>query len=339
MDETLLLAAGLTAIALFFDFWNGFHDSANIVATMISSRAMSPQRALAIAAICEFVGAYFLGTAVAHTIGKDLIDPSQFEGPTAIYVVIAALAAAIGWNLFIWWYGFPSSSSHALIGGLLGAFVAARGAHVVAWPTVGKVFGILLLSPFVGGITCYVFMRIVLRLFLYAPPAANEFFRRAQTLSSMCLALSHGTNDAQKTMGVITMGLILLGYQDRGTFEVQHWVIIACSLAIALGIASGSWRIIQTLGGKIYRVRPIHGFSAQTTSALVLYGTAAVGFPVSTTQVITSSIMGAGASERINMVRWGVVWNILLTWVTTIPGAALAGAGAYLLLRLVVPDV
>lgn len=319
---------------------------------MISSRAITPKWALIIAASCEFIGAYFLGTAVAATMGKGIVDPSEFAGASGVLVVIGTLFGAIGWNILTWYYGIPSSSSHALIGGMLGAFIFAAGfdfsnyhfyflagAKVIHWKKVGQIFLVMIFSPFIGGICGFLFLRFTTWLFRHAPPDASTLFKRMQVASSICLALSHGTNDAQKTMGIITLSLIILGYQPGvagdAKFYVQDWVVLACSAAIALGIATGGWTIIKTLGMKLFKVRAIHGFAAQTCSATVLYGTAMMGFPVSTTQIISSAVMGTGAAQRANAVRWGVIGNIVLTWLLTIPGAAVFGGAAYFVIRLV----
>lgn len=347
----LILAIVTVSFALFFDFSNGFHDSSNIVATMISSRAITPKWALIIASVFEFIGAYFLGTAVAATMGKGIVDPSHFAGHAGVLIVIGTLIGAIIWNLLTWYLGIPCSSSHALIGGMLGSFIFAagfdfssytfsflEGAKVIHWPKVGKIFLILIMSPFIGGIGGFLFMRGTAWLFRHAPPAANTLFKRLQLVSSIGLALSHGTNDAQKTMGVVTMSLIILGFQpgeaSGAKFYVQDWVILACSAAISLGIATGGWTIIKTLGMKLFKVRAVHGFSSQTCSAGVLYATAFMGFPVSTTQIISSSVMGTGAAQRANAVRWGVIGNIVVTWLLTIPAAALVGGAAYFVIRL-----
>ena len=352
LTSNLCLAIFTVALALFFDFSNGFHDSSNIVATMISSRAISPKWALIIASVFEFIGAFFLGTAVAATMGKGIVDPTEFTGHAGVLIVIGTLIGAIAWNMLTWYFGIPCSSSHALIGGMLGSFIFAagfdftgytfsfwEGAKVIHWPKVGQIFVILITSPLIGGISGYLFMCATSRLFRYAPPAANTLFKRLQVVTSIGLALSHGTNDAQKTMGIITMSLIILGFQPGeaagAKFYVQNWVILACSAAIALGIATGGWTIIKTLGMKLFKVRAIHGFSSQTCSAGVLYATAVMGFPVSTTQIISSSIMGCGAAQRANAVRWGVIGNILITWIVTIPASAILGGGAYFVIRLV----
>lgn len=328
MTQPLHLAIFVIAITLIFDFTNGFNDAANIVATMISSRAISPRIALLIAAVFEFFGAYFLGTAVATTIGKGIIDPTMFRGTAGVWIVISALCGAIGWNVLVWWFGIPSSSSHALIGGLVGSFVIAVGPHAIQWAKVIQIFIILVISPFVGGILGFLFLKTVLYIFRYAPPSANELFKKLQIPSSIFLALSHGTNDAQKSMGVITMSLIILGFlpPDAG---VPRWVILACALAIALGMSVGGQRTIKTLGGKLYRIRPVHGFSSQTCSGLVLYSASLFGFPVSTTQVVSGSIMGVGSADRIKAVRWHIVGHIVSTWIITMPSSALLAAGIF----------
>ncbi|MBI4177806.1 inorganic phosphate transporter [bacterium] len=318
---------------------------------MISSRAISPKWALIIASVFEFVGAYFLGTAVAATMGKGIVDPTHFLGQAGVLIVIGTLLGAVGWNMLTWYYGIPSSSSHALIGGMLGSFIFAAGfdfanftfsfetgVKVIYWKKVGQIFLVLIASPFIGGLAGFFFMKATTWFFRHAPPAANVLFKRLQIASSIGLALSHGTNDAQKTMGVITLSLIILGFQpgaaDGAKFFVQDWVILACSAAIAIGIATGGWTIIKTLGMKLFKVRAVHGFSAQTCSGAVLYTTAVLGFPVSTTQIIGSSVMGTGAAQRANAVRWGVIGNILIAWLLTIPCAALLGGAAYFAVRM-----
>lgn len=339
MEEYILHIAFVTiGLAVFFDFSNGFHDSSNIVATMVSSGAMSPQSALITAAVFEFVGAFFLGTAVARTIGKGIVEPSSIT----IDVVLATLIGAISWNLATWYFGMPSSSSHALIGGLLGTVYLSAGKQAIKWFVLDSVILILVISPIIGMLTGYFSTRIMFSLFPNIRPSrANYAFKRLQILSSIWLALSHGTNDAQKTMGVITLSLAILyplapekinfmySPSPDGVFFVPTWVILICSLAIALGIASGGWRIIKTLGLKLYKIRPVHGFCSQASSGAVIYLSAIFGFPVSTTQIISSSVMGAGSAQRVNAVRWGMVKNILLTWLITIPASALISGLIY----------
>jgi len=310
-------------MALGFDFLNGFHDSANIVATMISSRAMGPRRALLLSALAHFSAPFLFGVAVATTIGRDVVQPYA----STIPVVLASLVAAIVWNLVTWLLGIPSSSSHALAGGLVGATVAGYGIEGVQISGLVKIFTALLLSPLLGLIGGYVLMKIVLFLARGASPRINRFFKRAQVFTASALALSHGTNDAQKTIGIITMGLVGAGLLDE--FRVPLWVITASSGAIALGTAMGGWRIIRTLGGKFYKIRPVHSFTAQITSTAVTLGAALLGGPVSTTQVVSSAILGVGSAERLSKVRWGVAGNIALAWILTIPASALLAALAY----------
>ena len=316
----------LLAASLLFDFLNGFHDSSNIVATVISSRALRPRAALYMTAVAEFTAPFIFGVAVATTVGADLINPAAINQE----VVIAAVLSAILWNVLTWFYGIPSSSSHALLGGLLGAAVLAEGIAIVQLPGLLKILIALFISPPLGLVMGYLIMHLVLFLFRNATPRINVLFKRMQILTSLFLALSHGTNDAQKTMGVITMGLVAAGYQE--TFHVPLWVIAASAGAIALGTAFGGWRLIHTLGGRIYKIRPVHAFTSQAASAGVILGAALLGGPVSTTQVVGSAIMGAGAAERISKVRWGVGQNMLVTWVVTIPVNALVSTLIYTLL-------
>jgi PiT family inorganic phosphate transporter len=315
------------ATALGFDFLNGFHDSANIVATMISSRAMGPRRALMLSAVAHFTAPFLFGVAVATTIGQEVVQPHA----STIAVVLAALLAAIIWNLVTWFFGIPSSSSHALVGGMVGATIAGYGIEAVQLHGLIKIVAALLLSPLLGLTGGYLLMKLVLFLARAASPRINWFFKRAQTLTALALALSHGTNDAQKTMGIITMGLVGAGFLSE--FQVPVWVIAASGGAIALGTALGGWRIIRTLGGKFYKVRPVHAFTAQVTSTAVILGTALLGGPVSTTQVVSSAILGVGSAERLSKVRWGVAGNILLAWILTIPSSGLLAALAFVVIR------
>lgn len=307
----------LLIASLFFDFLNGFHDSSNVVAAVISSRAMAPRTVLIMAAIAEFTAPFLFGVAVANTVGKGVIDPEVIS-PT---IVLAAVISAIVWNLFTWWLGIPSSSSHALIGGLLGSSILAYGFGIVHLDGLLKILAALFFSPIFGLISAFLLMRLMLFLLRNATPRVNMLLRRLQIFTSLSLALSHGTNDAQKTMGVITMGLVAAGLQDN--FQVPLWVIGVSAGAIALGTALGGWRLIHTLGGRIIKIRPIHGFTSQTASAIVIFAAAFLGGPVSTTQVVGSSIMGAGAAERISKVRWQVGREMLITWAITIPATAI----------------
>lgn len=328
------LAIIVVLLALFFDFSNGFHDAANVVATIITTRALSPRKALMMAAVCEFIGPFLFGTAVAETIGKNIIDASAFD-PTALDVsvalIMAALVGAIFWNLITWFFGLPSSSSHALIGGMVGAVLVAYGPGKILWGGVLYVVASLVISPLLGLIFGVLALRITFRIFRNATPQVSDFFNRMQIPSSIALALSHGANDAQKSMGLITLSLVILGFSP--TFRIPLWVIASCAGAIALGTASGGWRIIKTMGSKIYRLRSVHAFSAQTASATVILGAALLGGPVSTTHVVSSSIMGVGAGQRMSAVRWGVAKNIILAWFITIPASAIMAGLSYFLIR------
>jgi len=324
----LLIAFIATALA--FDFLNGFNDSANIVATMISSRAMRPRLALLLSAAAHFTAPFIFGVAVATTIGHEVVQPHASTMP----VVLAALLAAIIWNLITWLLGIPASSSHALVGGLVGASVVGYGIDAVQFRGLLKIVVALLASPLVGLIGGYLLMKLVLFLALGATPRINWLFKRAQIITALALALSHGTNDAQKTMGIITMGLMGAGVLTR--FQVPLWVIAASAGAISLGTATGGWRIIRTLGGKFYKIRPVHGFTSQVTSTVVIMSAALLGGPVSTTQVVSSAILGVGSAERLNKVRWGVAGHILAAWVLTIPASGLLAALIYLIVSTIV---
>jgi PiT family inorganic phosphate transporter len=325
MPFTLIL---IITIALVFDFLNGFHDSSNIVATMISSRAVSPRFALGMTAVAEFAGPFLFGVAVATTIGSEVVDPAAISSA----VIIAALCSAIVWNLFTWYFGFPSSTSHALIGGLMGAVVVAAGFETIRLGGLEKVLIALFLSPILGLVFGYLVLKLIYFLARGASPRVNIFFKRGQLGTSLALALSHGTNDAQKTMGIIAMAMVTTGYVDE--FQVPWWVITLSASAIALGTVSGGWRLIETLGGKFFKIRPVHAFGSQLTSASVILGAALLGGPVSTTQVVSSAIMGAGSADRLSKVRWTVARDIAIAWLLTIPVSALLAAGLYLLVDL-----
>jgi PiT family inorganic phosphate transporter len=315
-------------LALGFDFLNGIHDSSNIVATMIASRAFSPRTALGMTAVAEFLGPFIFGVAVAETIGNEVVDAEAIS----LLVILTALLSAILWNLLTWYLGFPSSSSHALVGGLIGAVLVGAGWEAILLPGLLKVLLTLLTSPFIGFIFGYLFLKLLLLLSWNATPKVNNVFKRSQIFTSLSLALSHGTNDAQKTMGIITLTLVTAGVIEE--FVVPQWVIFACASMIALGTALGGWKLIRTLGGKIFRIKPIDGFASQLASTVVILGASLVGGPVSTTQVVSSSIMGVGAAERMNKVRWGVGKNIATAWVVTIPATAIVAAGLYWFLSL-----
>jgi PiT family inorganic phosphate transporter len=314
----------LVVFSLIFDFLNGFHDSSNVVATVISSRSMPPRASLMLAAVAHFTAPFLFGVAVATTVGKGVIEPSAIS-PN---VVLAAVLSAIVWNLITWFIGIPSSSSHALIGGLLGAAIVAEGVGIIQLPGLLKILVSLLISPPLGLLAAFIIMRILLFLLRNASPRISTVFKRMQLITALTLSLSHGTNDAQKTMGVITMGLVAAGAQTD--FAVPLWVVAASAGAIALGTSLGGWRLIRTLGGRIYKIRPIHGFTSQAASAAVIFAAAVIGGPVSTTQVVGSAIMGAGAAERLSKVRWQVGREMVTTWLLTIPATAAISALLYL---------
>lgn len=341
MDTLFLLALMTVVVVLLFDYTNGFHDAANIVATVIASRAMTPLQAVVVVGFFEFLGPLLGGTAVANTIGKfvtlDGIDPTL-----ALSILLCGLIGAIVWNLATWYFGIPSSSSHALVGGLAGAVVVSVGAEHVVWgfselanghlTGIVKVLAALLLSPLIGFWAGFLIHRLMHALLVRASPAANSRLRMAQFFTAAGLAFSHGANDAQKSMGILTLVLLLGGFIPH--FEVPFWVMTACASAITLGILSGGWRIVRTLGFAIYRVRPIHALDSQLTSALVILGASVAGAPVSTTHIVATSIMGIGASERPRAVRWAKAKDIATTWLITIPGAALVAIQAYALVHL-----
>jgi PiT family inorganic phosphate transporter len=319
--------AAIVIIALAFDFTNGFHDAANAIATSIGTRALTPRVALAMSAVMNLIGA-LISTGVAQTVGAGIIaTPTGNDG---LLVVLAALLGAIGWNLLTWYLGLPSSSSHALIGGLVGAAIAA--ATTVKWQGVlDKVIIPMVVSPLIGFLIAYLLhIMMMWALRRVSPGPANRGLRRAQTLSAAAMALGHGLQDAQKTMGVIVLALVTIGWQS--TFTVPLWVILSVALAMAAGTYAGGWRIIRTLSRGVVALEPSSGFAAEVTAATVLYTTAALHLPVSTTHTITSAILGAGASRRLSAVRWQVARTILGAWILTLPGAALTAAVTYLLL-------
>ncbi|MDO5034891.1 MAG: inorganic phosphate transporter [Actinomycetaceae bacterium] len=350
MDLTLFLVVLVIVIALGFDFTNGFHDAANAIATSVSTRALTPRVALGMAAIMNVIGA-LLGTEVAKTIGEGIIDISQFTTSTdhvmqvhGLGIILAALIGAIAWNLITWWLGLPSSSSHALIGGLVGAGLASSTA--VLWSGIGwQVIVPMFASPVVGFGLAYVLMKIVLFFVRQLPyHRTMRKFRLAQTVSAAAMALGHGLQDAQKTMGIIVMALLAGGYGEthniyvNGELTIPLWVKIAAALAISAGTYSGGWRIMRTLGRKVIELDPARGFVAESVAASVLYLTAfVIHAPISTTHTITSAIMGVGATKRLSAVRWGVAGNIVVAWFLTLPAAAGVAAIMYLLVSLVLP--
>lgn len=327
MELALLLLVLVVVLALIFDFVNGFHDAANAIATVVATRALTARNAVIMGAVLNFIGA-LLGTEVAATIGKGLVDQTLVTMP----IVICALIGAITWNLFTWYKGLPSSSSHALIGSLLGAVFCGSmaGNKAIQWGSVyDKVVQPMLVSPVAGFILAFIVMfGLTWLVHRMEVVRINKVFSKLQIVSAGVMALSHGHNDAQKSMGIIALGLVV--YQPQADFTVPLWVILSCAVAMALGTLMGGWRIIRTLGTKMLTLRPIHGFAAETTSAAVIMGASQFGIPLSTTQVITSTIMGVGATKRLSAVRWPVVMNIMWAWLLTLPITfAISGALAY----------
>jgi len=341
MDSLLVVAAITVIVLVVFDYTNGFHDAANIIATAIASRAMTPLQAVLVVGLFEFLGPLLGGTAVADTIGS-FVDISALPALPAMAIILCGVAAAVIWNMITWHYGIPSSSSHALVGGLVGAVLISAGSEHIVWGIrqlaeghltgVFKVLLALLISPIIGfwaGFLIHRWMGLLLRS---APLQINQTLRRTQFLTTAALAFAHGANDAQKSMGVITMILLLGGFIPA--FEVPFWVVLLCAVAITLGIMSGGWRIVRTVGFGIYKIRPLHAVNAQITAGVVIFAAAMLGGPVSTTHVVSSSIMGIGASERPRSVRWKKAGDIVSTWIITIPGAGVIAAIIYMLLQL-----
>ncbi|WP_432945150.1 anion permease [Kribbella sp. CA-253562] len=328
----LALVVAVIAIALIFDYTNGFHDAANAIATSVSTRALTPRVALLMAAVMNFLGA-FLGTEVAETVGKGIINTPA--GQHGLVIVLSALVGAITWNLITWYFGLPSSSSHALIGGLVGAGLAS--ASTVLWSGIlDKVVIPMVVSPAVGFLGAFLLMTAILWIFRRSNPGkTTRGFRLAQSLSAAAMALGHGLQDAQKTMGVIFLALLTTGHVSPGD-EIPIWVKVAAATAISLGTYSGGWRIMRTLGRRIIHLDPARGFASEAVAATVLY-VMAIGLhaPVSTTHTITSAVMGAGATKRLSAVRWGVAKGIIMAWILTIPAAGVVAACCYWVAHLI----
>jgi inorganic phosphate transporter, PiT family len=337
MDPFLILIIAIILIALIFDFTNGFHDSANAIATVVSTKVLTPRQAVMMAAIFNFVAAFTFGTAVAATMSKivklDLI-------PTDIipYIVLAGLIGAISWNIITWFLGLPTSSSHALIGGLVGSGIAAAGVAAIQLGTVELAVAFMIISPLIGMLAGFLFMVAVLWICRKtSKEKVDHQFKRLQIVSAAIYSFSHGTNDAQKTMGIITPLLFSIGYltyNANGTLPVPIWVVLSAHAAIALGTLAGGWRIVKTMGHKITTLRPVNGFAAETAGAATIIGASLAGIPVSTTHVICSSIMGVGATRRLSAVRWGIARNIVWVWILTIPISAIIGYATYSLIHL-----
>ena len=323
--ETLTLVA-VVAVALFFDFTNGFHDTANAIATSVSTRALSPRTAVLVASVLNFAGA-FVSLKVAATVATGIVDASS----VTLSVILAGLVGAITWNLVTWLLGLPSSSSHALIGGIAGAAIAADGWSSIQWSGVWeKVVKPGVLSPILGfAIALGLMLLIIWVIRRRSPSRVNRVFRRAQIVSGSFVAFTHGTNDAQKTMGVITLALVANGNVDPNDFQVPNWVVISAATAIALGTYIGGWRIIKTMATRIIKMDAAQGFAAQGAGATVILASSHFGYPLSTTHVINGGIMGAGAAKRLSAVRWGIAGNIAIAWVLTLPASAAIGALVY----------
>ncbi|KOF13655.1 inorganic phosphate transporter [Ensifer adhaerens] len=332
MDATLALPllVALIAIALFFDFLNGLHDAANSIATIVSTRVLRPQYAVMWAAFFNFIAFLFFGLHVAETLGKGIIDPSIVTP----LVIFAALIGAIFWNIATWIFGIPSSSSHALIGGLVGAGLARTGGDAIVWTGLLKTVGAIFMSPMIGFFLALLLVLIVSWLFVRQTPfAVDRTFRVMQFISASLYSLGHGGNDAQKTMGIIAVLLFSQGYLGS-EFYVPFWVVITCQAAIALGTLFGGWRIVHTMGSKITKLNPMQGFCAETGGAITLFAATWLGIPVSTTHTITGAIIGVGAAKRVSAVRWGLAGNIVIAWFVTMPAAAAISALTYFAIDL-----
>ncbi|QGQ44160.1 inorganic phosphate transporter [Metabacillus sediminilitoris] len=330
MDTLLLLTILVVICALAFDFINGFHDTANAIATSVSTRALSPRKAIILAAVMNFIGALTF-TGVAKTITKDIVDPFALENGSV--VILAALLAAITWNLITWYYGIPSSSSHALIGSIAGAAISAAGFGILNWNGFIKILQALVVSPFlalaVGFIMMTLFAIIFRKTNLYK---SNKGFRVFQVATAALQSFTHGTNDAQKAMGIITMALIAANYHTSD--DIPFWVRIAAATAMGIGTSIGGWKIIKTVGGKIMKIRPVNGAAADLSSALIIFGATTIHLPVSTTHVISSAIMGVGSAQRVKGVKWGVARKIVVTWIITLPISAILAGIIYQILNL-----
>src|SRR5690349_14558692 len=326
MSQELII---VIMLALVFESLNGMRDSSNIVATMISSRAFSPRTALVIVAISKFLGPFLFGMVVAKTIGNDLVQSDVLT----LEVIAAALLGAIVWNLITWYFGLPGSSSHALIGGLVGAVLIGAGMGAIKWDGLYIVLVALFAFPLVGFVSGFLVTRLIYFLVQGASPRVNDLFKRGQWLTALVMAFGQGTNDAQKTMGNIALSLVIGGALPA--FEVPGWVVAVSAAAIALGTSLGGWRLIRTLGGKFYKIRPLHSFSTQLSSAGVILAASLFGVPVSASQVVSSAIIGVGSAERASKVRWSVAEDIIISWLITIPASGLLAAGVYwVILRL-----
>ncbi|OPY19220.1 MAG: Low-affinity inorganic phosphate transporter 1 [Syntrophus sp. PtaB.Bin075] len=329
MPDSLAFVIFLVIVALVFDFINGFHDSANSIATVVSTHVLPPKYAVVWAAFFNFAAVFFIGVPVAKTIGTGIIHPDIIDN----LLIFAALGAAIIWNLITWYFGLPSSSSHALIGGLIGAGIVKGGTSILVWGGITKATLFIVVSPAIGMVLGLTLMLGVLHLFRRAQPAKmDHIFRKMQLFSAATYSLGHGMNDAQKTMGIIAMALYSKGLLGD-TFHIPFWVVILCYTVIAMGTASGGWRIVKTMGTRITRLRPIGGFCAETAAAISIIGASLAGIPVSTTHTITGAIVGVGSTIRVTAVRWGIAGTIIWAWIFTIPVSAFISAVLYFILK------
>lgn len=339
MSTTTILVLLTIAVALIFDFLNGFHDAANSIATVVSTRVLSPKLAVFWAALFNFLAAFIFGTAVAKTIGKGMMDINQVTS----WVIITGLAGAIVWDILTWWWGLPTSSSHALIGGYAGAAIARAGFDVIIPSGWTKTIIFIFVAPIMGLILGLAFMVAASWIFQHAAPrTVDKWFRKLQLLSAACYSLGHGGNDAQKTMGIVAGALFAGGFMSRADFAADwgsfHWpIIMGAQLAMGLGTYFGGWRIVHTMGSKITKLKPIGGFCAESAGAITLFGTAAAGIPVSTTHTITGAIIGVGSVQRLSAVRWGVATRIVWAWVLTIPASAFVAAVLFWIVRFFHP--
>jgi PiT family inorganic phosphate transporter len=331
MDSSLAIVIFIIILALIFDYINGFHDSANSIATIVSTQVLKPRQAVLWAAFFNFVAFLLFDAQVAKTIGTGIINPSIVDNT----LLISTLAGAIIWNLITWWFGLPSSSSHALIGGLIGSGLMKGGFEILVWKGIIKTSSFIIISPMIGLILGFVLMIAVLNLSRHSNiTKSNSIFKKLQLLSAAIYSISHGLNDAQKTMGIIALVLFSGGYLGS-KFHIPFWVVIACHSVIALGTLSGGWRIVKTMGMKITKLQPIGGFCAETSAAISIIGASMAGIPVSTTHTITGAIMGVGSTKRLSAVRWGVAGTIVWAWVLTIPITGTLSAGIYYLLTTI----
>ncbi|HEX7175805.1 MAG TPA: inorganic phosphate transporter [Pyrinomonadaceae bacterium] len=338
MDPALVFVIIIVVVALVFDYINGFHDAANSIATVVSTRVLSPGAAVVWAAFFNFIAFLVLGEAVAKTIGKDMIDIKAIPGDWQLWVILCGLIGAIVWNLITWYYGIPSSSSHALLGGYAGAAVAASGLGVILPNGWTKTLIFIILSPLIGALLGFIIMVAVSWIFRrWSAHGVDKFFRKGQLASAALYSLGHGGNDAQKTMGIIAGVLVASNLDSTATTDIPLWVVLICHAAIGLGTLSGGWRIVHTLGSRITKLKPVGGFAAETAAAMSLIGATYGGIPVSTTHTITGAIVGVGATRRLSAVKWGVAGRIVWAWVLTIPAAAGIAALSFLAYRLLAP--